>query len=252
MRERLKQCFLREGGILALVFCLIFISLEQTSRAQEYKCVRVGSPVEIDGVFDEQTWRLAHWVLLKRNDGKRSLLESRVALLWDDSKIYIGYDFQDPNILSTITTRDARVWIQDVAELFLTPLESERIYYEFQFSPLANWRDVVILHKGVGSIINPLAEWDANVRLSASISGTLDNNQDQDQRWALEVSIPFEDLWLARRVPPRPGDKWRVNIFRIDYGLEQPELSSWNPTLGPSFHDPTRFGTLLFVEGPIQ
>ena len=101
-------------------------------------------------------------------------------------------------------------------------------------------------HRGIDHQINPLAEWDSSIQLRAVVRGTLENNQDQDQGWTLEVAIPFEDLWLAPNIPPKPGDQWRVNVFRIDYGLERMELSAWNPTNGPSFHIPAKFGTLIF------
>lgn len=240
---------MRLKGKDLLPFAVLGITLAVPIRAQTYECSRIRSEIVIDGFLAESDWRRAKWVVLRKNDsGGPTQSTGKFALLWDSQNLYLGYDFEDLNILSTITTRDARLWIQDVAEIFITPFESERVYYEFQFSPLKNWRDVVVLHRGLEHRINPLSEWNASVRLQVRVKGTLQNNQDRDQGWALEAAIPFEDLWLAPNIPPKPGDTWHMNVFRIDYGLEMAELSAWIPTLGPSFHTPSRFGVLVFRE----
>ncbi|MDA2930102.1 carbohydrate-binding family 9-like protein [Acidobacteria bacterium AH-259-O06] len=214
-----------------------------------YKCWRVDSPITVDGKFDEPVWKQAPWTELKENDsGDQPLMQGKFAMLWDSRYLYLAYDLVDRNILSTIDHRDALLWIQDVAEIFIDPLQSEQIYYEFQFNPRDNFRDLVVMHRGTGSDIYPLGEWASATLVKAIVTGTLDDNQDNDRGWTLEVAIPFSDLWLAPHIPPREGDRWRMNVFRIDYGLKEPELSAWNPTRGPSFHIPTKFGTLLFKQ----
>ncbi|HUV14447.1 MAG TPA: carbohydrate-binding family 9-like protein [Acidobacteriota bacterium] len=232
---------------LVPLFTLAVTIHASISWAQTYDCRRITSPVVVDGALDDSVWQTANWVSLRKNEsGDTPDSQGKFSILWDSRNLYLAYDFVDHNILTTIDTRDARLWIQDVAEIFIAPLQSEKIYYEFQFNARDNWRDVVVIHRGVDHQINPLAEWDSSIKLGAVVRGTLENNQDQDQGWTLEVAIPFEDLWLVPNIPPKSGDQWRVNVFRIDYGLESTELSAWNPTNGPSFHVPTKFGTLIF------
>ena len=217
--------------------------------AQSYRAHKITTPIVVDGNLDERSWEVGDWTALNENSsGSQPDSEGTFAIVWDDQFLYLGYRFSDSNILSTIDTRDARVWIQDVAEIFFSPVETERIYYEFQFNPRNNWRDVVILHNKNTGKIQPLAAWDSKATVRANVHGTLENNQDTDKGWTLEVSIPFEDIWLAPNTPPLPGDRWRMNVFRIDYGLEAPELTAWNPTRGASFHVPAKFGTLVFTE----
>jgi hypothetical protein len=56
-------------------------------------------------------------------------------------------------------------------------------------------------------------------------------------------------------VPPRPGDIWHFNVFRIKRpgGPARPAenvvLSAWSPTGTPSFHVPAAFGSLVFSGG---
>ena len=67
--------------------------------------------------------------------------------------------------------------------------------------------------------------------------------------WNAEYAIPLDQLVGAPNVPPKPGDKWRMNLFRIDSPKDGPtQYYSWSPVLVPSFHTPTRFGWLRFEE----
>jgi hypothetical protein len=71
------------------------------------------------------------------------------------------------------------------------------------------------------------------------------NSSDRDQRWTVEVRVPFADF----KVPtPQLGDVWRGNFYRFNRDRDQqPELLSWSPTILPGFHQPTRFGYLRFA-----
>jgi hypothetical protein len=60
------------------------------------------------------------------------------------------------------------------------------------------------------------------------------------------MRIPFEPLGAK---PPRDGDSWRGNFFRIDrHPGEGDEFSAWRPTMmAPAdFHVVACFGRLLF------
>jgi len=46
-------------------------------------------------------------------------------------------------------------------------------------------------------------------------------------------------------VPPQRGTKWRANVYRMDYDGGRTVSWNWSP-VGGTFHQPDRFGTLLF------
>ena len=52
------------------------------------------------------------------------------------------------------------------------------------------------------------------------------------------------------RPPPRVGDVWRLQLFRIDRSkpLPAPQFSAWSAT--DTFHNPARFGRLVFAANP--
>jgi hypothetical protein len=71
------------------------------------------------------------------------------------------------------------------------------------------------------------------------------NSSDRDQRWTVEVRIPFVDLKVT---PPKPGDVWRANFYRFNRDRDREvEQLSWSPTIWPGFHQPMRFGYLRFA-----
>lgn len=241
----------RKLDFLILYLCTVaffFLTCVQVlGQASVYRCRSVSPPPSIDGNLDEPAWQQAQWIDLSENSrGDAPLQPGRVAALWDNEFLYLAFDFQDHSILSSITTRDARLWVQDVAEVFIAPSNNGRLYYEFQFSPLSNWRDVFVIHRGVPADFKVLQEWDTEATVKARVRGTLENNRDKDDGWSVEVAIQLSDLWLADGRPPQPGDRWRMNFYRIDYGEDEPELSAWCPTLKSTFHDPFSFGIVEF------
>jgi len=78
--------------------------------------------------------------------------------------------------------------------------------------------------------------------------GTLDERHDLDNRWTVEVALPFSQIGRGGRAP-KESERWRANFYRIDRA-DEGEFSCWSPTLSdpPSFHVPGRFGYLVFSE----
>jgi hypothetical protein len=65
---------------------------------------------------------------------------------------------------------------------------------------------------------------------------------DRHKSWTAEVRIPLAAL---NDHPPKTGDRWRVNLYRIDRAHKA--FLAMNPTLSGSFHTPERFGWLEFA-----
>ena len=58
---------------------------------------------------------------------------------------------------------------------------------------------------------------------------------------------------VAPALPPRPDDRWRFNVFRIERpgGPKEPEKDAlylaWSPTGQAGFHVPQAFRDLVFA-----
>jgi hypothetical protein len=59
--------------------------------------------------------------------------------------------------------------------------------------------------------------------------------------------LPLEDVATATHLPPRPGDRWRVNLYRVERLPVVAELA-WSPTMQDDFHVLPRMGEIVFTE----
>jgi len=63
--------------------------------------------------------------------------------------------------------------------------------------------------------------------------------------WRAEVFVPYELLKPLQNVPPKPGTRWRANLYRMDYDGDKDAAWDW-ARVGPSFHEFEKFGVLVF------
>lgn len=216
-----------------------------TPPVAEGAALRTEAPPVIDGRFDEPIWQRAQVLPL----GHRFLSgwgapaqATTVRCAWDDEHLYLAFEAQDTDIWSTITERDGNLWEGEVVEVYIDPDGDGRNYKEFEISPLGT---VIDLDIATHLAIEPdrYRRWNApGWRWAVALDGTLERG-DVDRAWRVETAIPFADLGMP---PPRPGDVWRVQFYRIDRPADtEPEFSGWSPTF--NFHIPDRFGRLTFV-----
>jgi hypothetical protein len=65
--------------------------------------------------------------------------------------------------------------------------------------------------------------------------------------WSVELRIPLARLAQVPHLPPKPGDRWRFNLYRLEHlGRKQVEGQSFSPLFQGDFHNLPRFGWLVF------
>ena len=145
----------------------------------------------------------------------------------------VRFDGRDEGVVATLTERDAPLWREDVYEIFLSPAEPPKTYFEFEVNPLGTLFDArVESPNGRRQDMRVATEWDCD-GFSASVTV-------RPGRWSASVRIPLAPLSAGS-----PPARWRANFYRIDRGSRD-ELSAWSPTFAdpPDFHVPERFGVL--------
>jgi len=171
-------------------------------------------------------------------------------LCWDETHLYVAFSCRDTDIWGTYTQRDEPLFDEEVVEIFLCPSGNLAHYFEFEVSPRNTVFDANVFNpEGDRRTMLVDREWNAaGLRTAVRVAGTLGQRDDHDLGWIAELAIPFADLGLPG--PPAPDAQWRMNLYRIERG-EVEEFSAWSPTLKspPDFHVPSRFGTLVFVDG---
>jgi hypothetical protein len=211
---------------------------------------RIAAQVKIDGVLDEQPWQKAvRLTPFVRNDTMMpARVGTEVRLWYDQAALYLGWICEDYDIQATFTQRDSRFWEEEVVEFFVTPAALDR-YFELQWNPLGGTFDAIITNElgPDGSSRQFKGDWSytaASMTYAVRVDGSVQNSTDRDQRWTVEVRIPFSDLEVPT---PQPGDVWRGSFYRFNRDRDgDPEPLSWSPTMLPGFHQPARFGYLRF------
>ena len=166
-----------------------------------------------------------------------------------DEGLYLRFDATDPSPWHTMTKRDEHIWDEEVVEIFIDPDRSGRDYYELEINPanvVCDLRMISPWPDKKGDIDWNLAGLETRVR------------QDAARGWTATALLPWGGLRAlpsAGKVtlPPRPGDAWRFNVFRIKRpgGPKSPEkdavFAAWSPPSAQSFHDAGAFRDLVFA-----
>ena len=220
---------------------------------KRYICYRAKGPINVDGRLEEESWRKAPvgkfgWI----DTGEEVPYRTEVRMLWDDENLYFGFRCEDPDVWSEDTRKDTRVWVEEDVEIFLDPDWDERNYYELEINPKGTVYDVIWTEPLGRFDWIGLVEWDFDGSSAVRVEGTLNEHDDTDRGWTVEVAIPWvrlSDFAGAKACPPEPGDQWRANFSRVERNFSPRGPSrdwTWTPQIGYWIHMPRRYGYVQF------
>jgi len=198
----------------------------------------------------------AAWKAAPRIEWGPSPYTTQFAALSSKDALYLRFDARDPSPWHTMTKRDEHLWEEEVVEAFLDIDRSGRDYAELEISPGNVVCDV--------RMVSPYP--DKKYDLTWNMEGLetrvvpLKDDAGKTVGWTALARLPwtgFRTLPSAAKIalPPRPGDRWRFNVFRVERpgGKEHPEAGAvevaWSDPHSPSFHVPAAFRDLVFA-GP--
>jgi hypothetical protein len=181
---------------------------------------------------------------------------TRFRALWSTKGLFLRFDATDPAPWHTMTRRDQHLWDEEVVEIFLDPDRSGRNYYELEISPanvVCDLRMISPWPNKKGDIDWNLAGLETRALVRDAAAG--------NAGWTATAFLPWSGLRAlpsARKaaLPPRPGDAWRFNVFRIERpgGSQAPEKDAVFAALSKpaveSFHVPDAFRDFVFVSPP--
>lgn len=176
--------------------------------------------------------------------------------LWAPDGLWLRFDVEDPSPWHTMTKRDEHIWEEEVVEIFIDLDGSGKHYGEYEINPInvlcdldmeQGWPevkgDITWDHKGLESAVQPR-------KAAGSDPGG----------WTAIMHLPWEGFATLASVregraqsPPKAGDMWRVNLYRIERpgGPAEPAkdaiFAAWSPTGKTTFHYPPRFGRFHFL-----
>lgn len=223
----------------------------------------------MDGSLDHEVWDRAPWTepfmdIEGPDHVPQPWLLTRAKLLWDSDALYIGAEMEEPHLWATLTERDSVIFQDNDFEVFLDPDDDGENYVELEINALNTVWDLrlpVPYRKG-GSADSEFRL--QGLKTAVQRSGTLNDPSDIDRGWSVTVAIPWRALASVseRRLPPRDGERWRLNFSRVQWDLEaveggyrkvpeRPEHNwVWSPQWVVDMHRPRRWGYLEFQDEP--
>jgi Carbohydrate family 9 binding domain-like len=221
-----------------------------------WRAVAASAPIVIDGVADETTWRAAPWSAdFPTAEGSRDPLgRARAKLAWDDRALYAFVAVEDRDIATPYRGRDEPLWKGDCVELFIDADGNQRQYVELQVNP---WNAQFDSYFATTRAQPGQTEFDAGMTSQVVVHGTVNQQDDTDVGWDVELAIPWAavrglDPAMPVRLPPQSGDRFRLNLVRVDKraGDTHPTASSWNRITYGDFHALDRMLTVVFSAPP--
>jgi hypothetical protein len=201
------------------------------------------SDFQVSGHGSSSQWSITDWINLSTQEGAVSQYTTRVKVLYSETGMYFLFTCGDKKISSTMKADNLNLWEEDVVEVFLWPDESYPVYFEYELSP-TNFELPIIVPNKKGNFLGWLPwHYDGERRTQHSTSLIRDKD-DAVTGWYAEFFIPFKLLTPLIQLPPAAGNKWRANMYRIDYDNGQVPFS-WQKT-ETTFHEYNKFGTIIF------
>jgi hypothetical protein len=225
-------------------------ALMAQSAVPRYEVARATAPIAVDGELDDAAWSAAAPAVTLQflwDEQTGTKQRTLVRLLWDDQALYVAYAAEDADITAQYTQRDDPTYRDDALEIFVNPdPRQEAVYYGFE----VNARGVLYDYLNYNSR-TLFKRFDATgVEIATALRGTLNNRQDTDEGWTLELAIPWANFEELSRRPPVAGAVWRANLNRWDGVEPDRRMSIWSDPLESTAwpHVPGRFGELVFVD----
>lgn len=185
-----------------------------------YTCYRVAGPIAVDGRLDERSWRAApkSTPFVDIVTGAPAWFDTRVALLWDDEYLYIGFTAEETEVRASLSERDSKIYEENDLEVFIAGQDA---YYEFEINARNTiyeafwiWEDKVREYlksiQQYETFQNTRALRDGLETLGMTLSGTSRGNEHGSLRWQRRGS---EHVWhLSEADRHRAG----ANIMMIE------------------------------------
>lgn len=229
---------------LSIVFLLSPLCLyaQNIPDSREPLTIRRTENFDITGKGAAAAWESTEWITLEKRKGTADY-RTRVKLLYSETGIYTIFSCEDKKITATLKEDFAKLWTEDVVEIFFWTDESEPLYFEYELSPL-NYELPILVPNMNGDFLGWRPWQYEGERKTRHASHIVRDKNGNVSEWMAEFFIPYALLKPLQNIPPEKGTTWRVNMYRIDHD-QQNTSWSWKP-VQKSFHDYEKFGVMKF------
>jgi Carbohydrate family 9 binding domain-like len=245
------------------------------TEPKHYFCFKSNRPITCDGILKEEAWEKTPWtdffVDIEGDSKKMPYFNTRVKMVWDADALYVAAELEEENIWAYLDQYDDIVYRENDFEIFISNTPQAQHYYEIEINALKTIFDL-FMPKAYRDGGKANIEWNAKgIEGGVSLDGSINNGNDKDKRWIVEMKLPFRSLSLdGNGVSPMANDMWRINFSRVEYetnfnngkyhkNLEPPTHKTlpehnwvWSPQGVVNMHYPERWGYLIFSNEPVS
>lgn len=238
-----------ERRVVAIHFT---VSGKGASHHAGYTIRHATGPITIDGKGDDAAWQSApKSPAFTTAEGGRELSGTTTArLLWDETNLYALIEVADTDVFTPLSGHDDDLWKYDVVELFIDADRSGAGYVELQVNPKNAQFDAFFPQTRAQPSDK---KWNAGMTSAVVVDGSVDDRDDKDRGYTAEIAIPLAAVrgtsaTMKVNTPPAVGDRWRLNVVRVDGARGDDHLSAatWNPITIGDFHALGRMLTVTF------
>ncbi len=240
-----------------------------------YSVYKIIDEIRIDGLTNEGSWQHAQWSDLfsdiEGNKKPEPLFHARFKMVWNDTVLFILAELEEPNIWAYYDKNDMIVFRENDFEVFIDPDANTHNYFEFEVNARNTLFDL-FLEKPYRNGVKPNIDWNAaGFKSAIHVDGTLNNPDDTDKKWTIEMMIPFSALNKENENAfPKNGTTWKINFSRVNWQTEilngkytrkkNPETGQlipeynwvWSPQGLINMHYPERWGVACFSTNPVN
>jgi hypothetical protein len=236
---------------------------------KQYYVNSISDTIIIDGIANEKSWADAEFTdyFTDIEGDKEPHFKTRAKMLWSEHYFYVYAELQEPHVWGDITDRDQIIYLNNDFEVFIDPSSNLQNYGEFEINALGTEWDL-LLDKPYSNGGNPIFNWNiAGLESAVKVYGTINNHNDEDSLWTVEIAFPIRSL-TELKLPPKTipvhGEVWRINFSRVQWDYEifegqyrrkrendklLPEYNwVWSPHYEINMHQPDKWGYIVFNE----
>ena len=234
-----------------------------------YAALRTEKKISVDGILSESDWQNASWsnafADIEGEAKPKPVFNTKIKMLWDDTCLYVAAQLEEPNLNANLHQHDTLLFLDNNFEVFLDPDNDTHNYFELEVNALNTIFDL-FMTKPYRNSGNALISYNVQGLQSAvKLHGTLNNSEDTDSGWTVELAIPFRALHFGSKQnsTPAAGSFYRINFSRVEWnwnvihdhyvkgkdsaGHVLPEHNwVWSPQGVINMHYPERWGYVFF------
>lgn len=266
------------------------------SNTQDYVAKKIASSIKIDGNIQKPIWQNADWSprFVDMVTGDMGMYNTQTAILWNDTHLYIAFEAEEPFLEAKLTERDSIIFLENDLEVLI---DGGDCYYELEVNAANTIYEVFFIWKDAykkgGKFDIPQFDvhqndaytfggdydrsgasfWKGthprgirwaftnfdmpNLETAVQLDGTLNDHNDIDKGWSLEIGIPWDSLTLlanGRPLPPTNGDIWKMLLGRFQKLLVGGKEIQPHPAMVLSphgiydTHQPDKWSKVKFVD----